>query len=251
MSSGALFQPESINGNSDFYTTFVNLTDNGSEKKVTDTLDKYGFVTFEGMRSPEDLLRFGQTLGRIIPHPDADISGITTISPNSAYNNLPGKLGLTDRELVLHTDGTAVLNPANLLMLYCEEPALSGGETKLLDGKKLYDYLSQSEPEMLNNLQEINSAAFGKWDSPFIGSVFEKNENGLKIRFRADDLGYYNGPIAKDFGKLITIMEMLATEFTLNKGQGYLINNHRALHARNSFAGNRLMYRVLIDTSRN
>ena len=213
-------------------------------------LKEEGFITFESIFSPEQLVAFANNFGRLILHRDSDEFGVTTITPREVDGNLTSDLGFTNQELMLHTDGTAVVKPADYLALYCSKPAIDGGASILLDSRKLLGVLAQEYPELLQQLFTPNSAIFGDPKGEHhIGSIFSKNTDGnITIRFRTDQGGFYTAPLATQMVNLIKIMEDLSFKFDLKEGQGYLVNNHRVLHARTSFIGTRVMHRVLIDS---
>ena len=76
--------------------------------------------------------------------------------------NRPDYSGFTYNAQRLHTDGSTVPEPASLLLLYCETPALKGGESLLLDGKILYRHLQEQDPELLAALEQPEAGTFGK-----------------------------------------------------------------------------------------
>lgn len=234
-----------------FQRTFVDLAQPDYSERLTQVLNEYGFATFDGLTSPDDLLPIANQFGQIIIHRDSDEKGITTIAPREDASYLSGHAGFSNKELYLHTDGTVMTEPASFLLIYCSQPAESGGESLLLDGKRLHDELVRINPGLLEALSSPGSAIFGPIDSQRVGSVIE-DWNGLKtMRFRFDDLGFYSASIARQLPEFLSIMDRLQTKFRAKKGQGYIVNNRRSLHGRTSFTGHREMFRVLVNANPN
>ncbi|MRG29741.1 TauD/TfdA family dioxygenase [Laceyella tengchongensis] len=83
----------------------------------------------------------------------------------------------------------------------------------------------------------------------FIGSVFEKIDGGkIRLRFRADDLGYFSTQTALNLRKVLMEMDKFMFSIKLKKNQGYIINNGRWLHGRTEFLGSRKMMRILVES---
>lgn len=234
-----------------FQRSYVDLRGPDFPEKVAEVLGEYGFATFDGLSSPEDLLPIASQFGTVIIHRDSDERGITTIAPRDGAESVSGLAGFTNKELFLHTDGTAMDNPASFLLIYCNQPAESGGESMLLDGKVLYEELAKTNPALLQELMAPASAVFGPAENQHTGSIL-KFADGLKtVRFRHDELGVYSPAIAQNLPELLAVMDRLQTKFTVKKGQGYIVNNRRSLHGRTPFTGNREMFRVLVNADPN
>lgn len=239
-----------------FEDNHIDLTQPNLEERLTHMLNIEGFATFDHILSseqpvPKQLRDLVDRFGTIIKHPDSDEYGVTKIAPAEDSDCTDRNRGLTSKELYLHTDGSAVIEPPPFFLFYCSKPAPEGGLSKLLDGKELYEILNWISPDLLKSLLEPNSAIFGNpKDDHVIGSVFSQDEKGIvSVRFRYDTLGYYSAPIASKLEDLLSIMEGLKVSFRLDSGQGYIINNRRCLHGRTSFNGEREMYRVLFNFS--
>lgn len=213
----------------------------GALVQLERTVAAYGFATFDGMSSDEQLIDLGKSFGEIVLHRDADEYGITTVAPRGVNPNLTSQLAFTDQELLPHTDGTAVNTPARFLALYCVVAAQQGGTSSLLDGKGLFEFLQRERPELLRMMMSDRVAIFGSPTAEhFIGPVFSQSEDHtVSIRFRADEYGYYAANVAVHLPYLLGVMDELAVKFDLKVGEGFLINNRRALHARTSFVGYR------------
>jgi alpha-ketoglutarate-dependent taurine dioxygenase len=65
------------------------------------------------------------------------------------------------------------------------------------------------------------------------------------MRFRHDDLARFSPAVISILPQLLELIHARTRRFTLNPGQGYILQNGRWLHGRTAFVGRRQMYRVL------
>jgi hypothetical protein len=179
-------------------------------------------------------------------HRDSDGEGVTTIERR--FSVAMGSLaGFTDRELVPHTDGSAVLEPPRVLMLACVRRPQTGGQVVLVDGCGLYQEIAESDPSMLDALRAPRSAYFGG-GSGHLGSVFEEGACGrVTVRLRFDDLIRFSPAASMYVGRLREIIRHRAITLDLAVGEGYVLLNDRWLHGRRRFVGDRMMLRLIGD----
>lgn len=235
-----------------FEDYYIDLSGPDLENRLTGILNANGFATFEHIVSnnaKSDLVNLVKGFGNIISHPDADAQGVTTIAPEDSGKGL----GFTDKRLYPHTDRTTEAEPAPFFLFYCTKPASIGGETQIVDGRKLYEALAERNPGLFQKLL-TEKVIFGNPDNSnkyYIGAIFSQEKNGIiSIRFRYDHLGYYSAPIAQDLEKLMQTIDKLVVSFKLEPCQGYIINNRRCLHGRTTFVDmqrERKMYRIFFE----
>jgi len=220
---------------------------NHIEDHIAHALADKGMITFDGIESKEDLLHLCTRLGTIANHRDADETGLTHIMKQKDIQSIEGYQAFTDSFLALHTDGSSMPYPATLVVLWCEQPAEEGGTSLFVDGKRLYQVLAKEHPEILRVLTTPQSALFAGAKTPLYSSVFSMSDDGtVCIRFRYDHLGYYTPPVCDVLPTFLALFKSLMISFTLEKHQGYIIQNGRWLHGRTAFRGEREMYRSLI-----
>jgi alpha-ketoglutarate-dependent taurine dioxygenase len=112
-------------------------------------LSEYGLVLLDGVTDSADLLRLANTIATIVPHRDSDSVGLTTIADLGARRVRSGLAGFSACALNPHTDRSGIAGPPALLMMSCGQPASSGGECTVIDGKAVFDDLAESQPEAL------------------------------------------------------------------------------------------------------
>jgi alpha-ketoglutarate-dependent taurine dioxygenase len=184
-----------------------------------------------------------------VKHRDADEAGLTRMVKWSDFQPTDGYQAFTSSHLTLHTDGSSTLYPATLLILWCAHPAEEGGVSLFVDGKQIYQVLAQEYPHVLQALTASNTALFAGSEAPLYSSVFSTLPDGtICLRFRYDSLGYYAAPVCTVLPIFIDLLEQHTVSFTLQKHQGYILQNGRWLHGRTAFCGEREMYRVLVRT---
>jgi len=77
-----------------------------------------------------------------------------------------------------------------------------------------------------------------------LGSIFSNSGDRITIRLRLDDLAQFSSETMRWLPVLRAAIDRHATVLRLNTGQGYILDNHRWLHGRRAFTGQRVMYRV-------
>lgn len=236
-----------------FFKYYVDLTNITNKNLLKTKLKKHGLVTFSGINNREEILDLAQSLGSIYKHRDSESDGATVISSTNEDKDLKkGYQGFSTEGLKLHTDRSGVQEPPELIILYCSKMSLKGGETVLVDGKEVYEYLLHEDPVMLEKLSTKESVVFGGSQTPFLGSIFNKMPSGdVYIRFRYDNLGYYCSDLIDLMPRFLEIVSRHSINFRLQESQGYIIQNGRWLHGRKAFVGNREVIRLLVNTPSN
>jgi TfdA family taurine catabolism dioxygenase TauD len=205
-------------------------------------LAAHGLVLLDDLTSADHLLRLAHSIATIVPHRDSDASGLTTIADIGGQMR-SGFAGFSACALNPHTDRSGIVNPPALLMMACGRPASTGGECVVIDGKAVYDDLAESHPKAAKAFSAPRSVLFGG-ASGCLSSVFSSTGDLITIRLRLDDLVQFSPETTRWLPVLRAAIDRHATMFRLDTGQGYILDNHRWLHGRRAFIGQRLMYRV-------
>jgi hypothetical protein len=215
--------------------------------RITAALAAHGVAIFHGVRGREDLLRAARSLITIRTHRDSDVDGITTIRQRHTWERTGSLAGFTDAELSPHTEGSAVEQPPQILMLCCIEPADFGGSIRLVDGRELHREIAETDPSMLAALSTSRSAYFGG-GAGHLGAVFEGTApDRIAVRLRFDEAIRFSPAVAPYNNKLRQLVERRTVSFDLMPGSGYALLNDRWLHGRTQFKGNRVMMRIIGD----
>ena len=144
----------------------------------------------------------------------------------------------------LHTDSQMFLGmPAAIQILICVKPAPSGGESVLLDGSQLLMRLEQREPALATALFEVE-----RRQRFYFGEV-----TGPTIALRGGHLTWTCAPLGADPGA-DRIADALAGAAScerelvhaLRPGEALVASNHRMLHGRRPFEGERELVRLLV-----
>jgi alpha-ketoglutarate-dependent taurine dioxygenase len=202
-----------------------------------------GLVLLEGIATSGDLLRVARSIATIVPHRDSGPDGVTTLSDLGAATVPTGFAGFSAYALNPHTDRSGVESPPALLMMNCAQAAASGGESVLIDGQAVYDDLAESEPDALRALCAPRSVLFGG-AAGYLGSIFTATGDRVLVRFRLDELARFSPEVSHWLPLLRKVIDRHAIEVELNAGQGYVLDNHRWLHGRRAFTGQRVVHRI-------
>ena len=207
-----------------------------------------GLALFDGAYGAEAMLAVAGRMMCITAHPDSDDRGVMTIVELGPAADQPNARGFSRRELMAHTARSGVPDPPGLMMLTCTVQARVGGASRFTDGLAVHDDLAATCPKSLQALSRTRSALFGG-AAGHLGAVFTPvpgpGPARVAIRLRLDDLVSFAPDVAAWIPQLTAAINRHTFTVTLQPGQGVLLDNHRWLHARDTFEGPRQLYRLL------
>jgi hypothetical protein len=220
--------------------------DPGWRARLWGQLREDGLAVLAGIAGRAALTVLARELMTIRPHRDAAPDGITEITDTGAA--AAGYAAFTGAGLIPHTDGTAVADPPQLLLLACVRPAGEGGATLVADGALVAATLARHHPGALPALSAPKAAWFGTPADGHLGAVCEPAGPGrVRLRLRLDDLARFSPDAACAVPALRAAIAAHTTALHLGPGEGVVLCNTRWLHGREPYAGRRVMLRVLGD----
>ena len=227
-----------------FASPHVDVRAGDASSQLRDRLAAAGIATFDGIDTRAAALAMVRAISTVVTHRDSDPDGVTVIT-EAGDDDRPGYAAFTNRELRPHTEGSTLPRPPTLLTMTCLRPAISGGESLLIDGRAVHADLAAADPDAVCALAAPRCAYFGG-ASGHLGAVFESAERGaVSIRLRLDELVRFAPDAARAVQRLKPLIARHQHTLRLRAGQGYIIQNGRWLHGRTRFCGDRLMLRIL------
>ncbi|MFT4714181.1 MAG: gamma-butyrobetaine dioxygenase [Candidatus Azotimanducaceae bacterium] len=160
--------------------------------------------------------------------------------------------------LVPHTDGFAYgdLYP-DYILLSCVKDSAIGGESFLVDGYGVLDELGSRDPLFVEKIGSTNVNQTEEGMQNAISPILQKNAAGRKMLRRtfnqrpannSDDPGSDQAMI-NTWIKAVEDAGVVAPRFRLRPGEAVIVDNYRALHAREGYIDpDRMMWRVWIWT---
>jgi Taurine catabolism dioxygenase TauD, TfdA family len=223
-------------------TGFLSASDPGA---VATCLNSAGIALVDDIDSDATLLELARPLVTVVPHRDGGPTGITTISDRRDLAERAGMAGFGTDALAAHTDRSSLVNPPGLVLTVCRRAADRGGDSILVDGRAVYGELADSHLEALQCLSTPRSALFGG-ASGYLGSIFTHRFDGrVRVRLRWDSLARFSPDVSRVLPILRAVVDRHTVQIGLRPGQGYIVDNHRWLHGRREFTGDRTMSRLL------
>lgn len=142
----------------------------------------------------------------------------------------------------LHTDSQMLLGvPAAVQILVCVTPAARGGESTLVDGDAVLARLDREEPALARAAFEVE-----RRQRFYFGDV-----DGPTVALRGGHLAWSLAPRAEPgdaagaaLVRAVTAHERI--EIALSAGEALIASNHRLLHGRRAFEGDRELVRLLV-----
>ncbi|HUY51790.1 MAG TPA: TauD/TfdA family dioxygenase [Streptosporangiaceae bacterium] len=135
-------------------------------------------------------------------------------------------------------------------MAVCARPARTGGASRFADGLAVHGELAATCPQALAAFTRPRSVLFGGADG-HLGAVLTAipatatSPARMHLRLRLDDLVSFAPDLLAYLPALQAAIARHTITVPLQAGQGYVLDNHRWLHAREQFTGTRTLYRVL------
>lgn len=141
--------------------------------------------------------------------------------------------------------------------LACLQPAASGGETKIFDGRKAAVIIEQEYPEIANVAIEYSSSFYPGQTAKY-PLIYNDEIFGKTLRFRSQNKGDImrnipEGYTANDIYNIVedVLTKCLILNHSWKKGDILFFNNRITLHSRNPYRGYRSMLRVRFDDPNN
>ncbi|WP_327103728.1 TauD/TfdA family dioxygenase [Nonomuraea glycinis] len=220
---------------------------NGQEFRIDqaqDGLAQHGIILFSGATLNELKSALNDwTVPYRHPH---DISpGVTVIRPN--LTGEANAKGFTYEALPLHTDRAQVDNQPTIIGCLYTQEAADGGESLLLDGAEIAcSLLRRNLLAMADNVVLLSKG--NRWRA-----VIEPYDSyaGFRIRYRNDSIARPHVATC-DARPLLDAFEAKVASpliYAFKSGEGYLIHNHRVLHGRYAFTGDRSAVRILANVA--
>ncbi|MGK5543537.1 TauD/TfdA family dioxygenase [Streptomyces sp. URMC 127] len=228
-----------------FAAHFVGLGLHCVVKRVADRLRSAGLVTLGGLTTHAAVLAFSQQIMVIQRQRNSGPDGLAAIYNTGRHDERPGFAGLTNEELSLHTEGTALQSPPRLVLLVCTQPASRGGQALLVDSRTPYAELAERHPDAVTVLSGPRAGFFGPSTWVFAPAFAHHEGRWVSVRYRQDSLVRWNPLAQMHLHEFRMATERNQQMLPLEAGQRYLIDNHRWLHARTAFKGARRCYRAL------
>ncbi|MBA9053930.1 TauD/TfdA family dioxygenase [Streptomyces murinus] len=216
--------------------------------EILTRLTRYGIAFFRGVDDASGIVKMAQALGTVLPHPDSDTNSVTVITERRESAGSPLAAGFTRSALPSHTDRADLPSPPALLMNLCTVQADSGGESIFVDGSALHRLLAARAPRALHALSQPDAVSYGN-SRIYTGPVFEPTGDGrrLVIRMWPQNAGRFSRAAEVALRELRQVAADLTLTIRLEAGQGYVVDNHRWLHGRLAYIGNRVMLRIGIE----
>ncbi|GAB4106570.1 hypothetical protein GCM10028790_55890 [Micromonospora taraxaci] len=175
-------------------------------------------------------------------HPHQVADGLTVIAPRLRTDEDDNEAGFTDLALSPHTDRSLHAQPPSVLATLMLTPAKAGGSATLVDGARVLALVRQCAGDT-----EIAGLRLRTATGRPGPAVIEIGVGHARIRYRDDRVA---GPYSTD-GRtdlVVTFRRLIAETaqtLRLGAGDGYLVHNHRFLHGRTAFTGDRSLVRFL------
>lgn len=177
-----------------------------------------------------------------VDHPHQLVEGFTFITPRARPDVADNEAGFTDLPLSPHTDRSLHVQQPSVLATLMLAPARAGGSATLVDGAQVLTMLRHwAEDTAIASLRLRTTT--GHPGPPVIGFT----PGYARIRYRDDRIAHPHSTdghtdLVADLRRLITAA---ARSRHLGAGDGYLLHNHRFLHGRTAFTGDRSLARFL------
>ncbi|MFJ4184157.1 TauD/TfdA family dioxygenase [Kitasatospora sp. NPDC089509] len=209
-------------------------------------LRERGATGLAGLRGRDDVLEAARLLlADLSSHRHSGPDRLTTIRDTGLHGRHAGLAGLGRSDLAVHTESAQLPIPPRLVILACLQPGRAGGESILVDGHAVLGELAAFRPAALETLSAPRSAYFGGADGLFAPILENLPSRRWRIRLRQDELARFSPQAQAQMPALRTAIARHTVSVRLAAGQAIILDNHRLLHGRAAFTGERLLLRAL------
>ncbi|HMT00867.1 MAG TPA: TauD/TfdA family dioxygenase [Candidatus Absconditabacterales bacterium] len=243
---------------------------------VQDLVSEYGFALLKGINFAKLdeknrknlLLGISNLLGKPTYTDQVQKSVIRDIAPRKNSENKRATISEISGEAEFHTDSQYLPLPEKFFILACQTPAVWGGDSLLLDGKKLINDLREDSEQFYEDLQNeqftfLVPTSFTKTGDnrslELLRAPIVSEE--IPIRYREDTIRNAQQLVPTLFTdkheKILQqlkqkIQESEKLQLRLEKNDILVVDNHRFLHGRTDFSdAQRLLYRIRMNPKSN
>ncbi|MFJ7910196.1 TauD/TfdA family dioxygenase [Kitasatospora sp. NPDC096204] len=222
------------------------MLDGEAREHAAAVLREHGMLRLARLGGRDEvLLTAGRLMSSLWRHRDADPDGLTVIRDTGRHDGRPGFAGLGREALALHTECAQHPAPPRLLLLACARAGDAGGETLLVDGQAVLTELAAYHPVVIEALAADRAAYFGGSGGLFAPVLQRLPDGRWRLRLRQDDFARFSPDAEAHLAALRQTLDRNTQRVRLAPGQGVVLDNHRLLHGRTAFSGERLMLRAL------
>ncbi|MEU9074395.1 TauD/TfdA family dioxygenase [Kitasatospora sp. NPDC048538] len=224
----------------------ASVLDGAVRERAGAVLRDHGLLRLSRLGGRDDvLLAAGRLMSSLWQHRDADPDGVTVIRDTGRHAGRTGFAGLGRGPLALHTECAQQPDPPRLILLACARAGDEGGESLLVDGQAVLAELASHHPAALDALSADRAAYFGGSGGHFAPVLQQLSDGRWRLRLRQDDLARFSPDAEAHLPALRHAIDRNTLRLHLTPGQGVVLDNHRLLHGRTAFSGERLILRAL------
>ncbi|WP_224283692.1 TauD/TfdA family dioxygenase [Streptomyces sp. LS1784] len=222
------------------------MLDGAAREHAGAVLREHGMLRLARLGGRDDvLLAAGWLMSSLWKHRDADPDSLTVIRDTGHHDGRPGFAGLGHGALALHTECAQHPTPPRLLLLACARAGDTGGDSLLVDGQAVLAELAEHHPAAIEALAAERAAYFGGSGGRFSPVLQQLAVSRWRLRLRQDDLARFSPDAQQHLPTLRQAIDRNTHRLRLAPGQGVVLDNHRLLHGRTAFSGERLILRAL------
>eukprot|EP01040_Poterioochromonas_malhamensis_P000569 gene569-609_t len=232
--------------------SFVDFKDNVESdliSLISHELRDNGIVLIRHVTNREKLSCVGSALGDIEQPREVGEGPFSVITARedviSQRESFSSADGYSSKALPLHTDRSAKKNPPDILICVVEKQSSIDGESTLCDGKQVAEHVKSENPEFFHSLL-TTSVHFQFKDGSLSAPLLEEKNGVFSWRLRQDAQIFLPLALVEHWKYFLQVLAQFTCTLRFEEGEGYVLNNRRWFHGRNSFEGERRVIRLLI-----
>jgi alpha-ketoglutarate-dependent taurine dioxygenase len=209
---------------------------------------KVGIAFFKNAPvNTDELLRFATHFGAVLKDGAGKEDGVSRIAYDPIRAQQIGGKAYSRQPLFPHTDRSAYAEPPRFVITVAVHIRGVGGSSTFVSGDVLFKRFAEQDPKGLESLMDRNNFVFRRSDTLLPAPIFEASDRvPFRIRFRWDEALYISPAAIPHASTFVQASRDAAWDVVLEERQGYILDNHRMLHGRRGFYGEREIWRVLV-----
>lgn len=218
-------------------------------QQLVDCLERDGYCIVSGLHDVVAMQSVVGQLGDIVHHRDSSADGITYLRAHNDYGDRAGFAGFSAEALPPHTDRSSLVQPPRLVAMAWKTAACAGGDLAIHDFARILPILRRDHPAIVALLAEGARVRYADGDSEYCGPMLQRLESGrYQLRFRVDKNGFYRFSDSPLVSMLVSELYRYQQPVRLSGNDVIVLDNHRCLHSRTHYTGQREVLRLLAET---
>ncbi|MGI5526849.1 TauD/TfdA family dioxygenase [Streptomyces syringium] len=217
-------------------TAIVDARQSRAVERSAAGLHKRGLVSLKGLDDRESVARFTAQIMTVQRQRSDGPDGLTSLTHPAQFGSRSTER-IASSGLAPRTAGSALVHPPGLLLLACLRAPAQGGHVRLVDGKKLYIYMTQRCPAAAAVFSAASAGFFGGSGGVTAPAFCRRGDGRVSLRLAPDSAVRWCAEAKTHLPQLQDALARNEITVKLQAGEGLLVDNLRWASGRTTSVG--------------